>query len=67
MPAPVLNTLRGDFFCMPFGGNSEAVNGESHPPHGEIAGNDWEIGETRRIGDVATLTIKRSQASGRGW
>lgn len=37
MPAPVLNSLRGDFFCMPFGGNADPVNGEKHPPHGEIA------------------------------
>jgi len=36
MPAPVLKTLRGDCFCLPFGGNSEAVAGEKHPPHGEI-------------------------------
>lgn len=28
MPAPVLVTLRGDFFCMPFGGNSAEVAGD---------------------------------------
>src|SRR5882757_7762118 len=38
LPAPVLNTLRGDWFCIPFGGNSEAFRGEQHPPHGEVAG-----------------------------
>src|SRR6187401_420178 len=24
---PILSVLRGDFFCMPFGGNDEAVDG----------------------------------------
>ncbi|MFM7213961.1 MAG: hypothetical protein ACKO3H_03675, partial [Verrucomicrobiota bacterium] len=27
-PVPVLAPLRGDFFCLPFGGNDTAVNGE---------------------------------------
>ena len=33
-PVPVLVPLRGDFFCLPFGGNSDTVNGQKHPPHG---------------------------------
>lgn len=56
VPAPVLVTLRGDFFCLPFGGNSEAVAGEKHPPHGEIVGNPWKSLGTRKRGDVTTLT-----------
>ena len=42
MPVPVLVPLRGDFFCMPFGGNQETVDGETHPPHGEVAGSKWD-------------------------
>jgi hypothetical protein len=57
MPAPVLNTLRGDFFCMPFGGNSDEVAGEKHPPHGEIVGDAWKIVGTKKSGDVTTLTL----------
>lgn len=57
MPAPVLVTLRGDFFCLPFGGNSEPVGGEKHPPHGEIAGEPWRWVGTRRAGGVTTLTL----------
>ena len=57
MPAPVLVTLRGDFFCMPFGGNSDAVAGEKHPPHGEIVGEPWKLTGTRKAGDVTTLTL----------
>ena len=29
----VLDMLRGDFFCMPFGGG-EPYRGENHPAHG---------------------------------
>ena len=39
MPAPVLVTLRGDFFCVPFGGNSDAVGGEKHPS--ATRGRSW--------------------------
>ena len=57
MPAPVLVTLRGDFFCLPFGGNSDAVSGEKHPPHGEIVGEPWKLGTSKKAGDVTTLTL----------
>ena len=57
MPAPVLVTLRGDFFCLPFGGNSEEVAGEKHPPHGEIAGNSWQLVGRTTTGDVTSLTL----------
>ena len=57
MPAPILVTLRGDFFCMPFGGNSDAVAGEKHPPHGEIVGDKWKLIGTKKTGDVTTLAL----------
>lgn len=57
MPAPVLNTLRGDFFCLPFGGNTDEVAGEKHPPHGEIVGDTWTDVGTKKTGDVTTLTL----------
>lgn len=57
MPVPVLVPLRGDFFCMPFGGNSDEVSGEKHPPHGEIAGSKWKPLGTKKTGDVTTLTM----------
>ena len=58
MPAPVLNSLRGDFFCMPFGGNADTVDGEKHPPHGEIAGSKWKAISVEDVGDVTTLTLE---------
>ena len=58
MPAPVLKILRGDFFCMPFGGNSDAVSGEKHPPHGEIVAEPWKLIGSKKTGDVTTLSTE---------
>lgn len=58
MPAPVLVPLRGDFFCLPFGGNSDAVGGEKHPPHGEIVGDRWQSKGIQKSGDVTTLVME---------
>ncbi len=38
---PILRVLRGDFFCLPFGGNETRWRGEAHPVHGETANVDW--------------------------
>ena len=56
-PVPVLVPLRGDFFCMPFGGNADEHKGEKHPPHGEVAGSKWTYVGTKRQGPVSTLTL----------
>ena len=58
MPAPVLVPLRGDFFCMPFGGNSESVSGESHPPHGEVASSKWKLLANQHKDDIHRLTLE---------
>lgn len=38
---PILEALRGDFFCLPFGSNDKPFGGERHPLHGETANADW--------------------------
>lgn len=38
---PILHALRGDFFCLPFGGNGRPWRGEQHPIHGETANAKW--------------------------
>lgn len=43
LPAAVLGPLRGDFFCMPFGGNDAARGAEKHVPHGETATANWRL------------------------
>jgi hypothetical protein len=39
----IIKALRGDFFCLPFGGNTEPFRGERHPVHGETANADWKF------------------------
>ena len=50
--APVLAPLRGDFFCLPFGGNAEPIAGECHPLHGErpAAAGDYYLAAKRTAG-----------------
>jgi hypothetical protein len=45
LPA-ILQSLRGDFFCAPFGGNENPYRGERHPPHGETANAAWKLEST---------------------
>jgi hypothetical protein len=58
MPADVLVPLRGDFFCMPFGGNATEWKGEKHPPHGETATGLWSfVDEQTSEPGVSRLTL----------
>lgn len=56
----VLIPLRGDFFCLPFGGDNSWC-GESHPPHGETAESLWTIvpGEREDLLAVQLNTMAR--------
>jgi len=54
---PVLKPLRGDFFCMPFGGNNHYRN-EKHVAHGETATSKWSLLGTERNGTVSTLSLQ---------
>jgi hypothetical protein len=40
---PILQILRGDFFCLPFGGNAKPFRVEKHPVHGETANARWHL------------------------
>jgi hypothetical protein len=40
---PLLKALRGDFFCLPFGGNATPFGREKHPVHGETANARWQF------------------------
>jgi hypothetical protein len=40
---PILKVLRGDFFCLPFGGNAAPFGSERHPVHGETANARWQF------------------------
>lgn len=49
---PLLQNLRGDFFCLPFGGNGEPVDGRKYPPHGETSASKWTMTAAEQKGDV---------------
>ncbi|MCX7015613.1 MAG: hypothetical protein NTW86_24180 [Candidatus Sumerlaeota bacterium] len=40
---PILQVLRGDFFCLPFGANATEFRGERYPLHGEPANEAWAL------------------------
>ncbi|MBO4620154.1 MAG: hypothetical protein J5654_08590 [Victivallales bacterium] len=45
---PLLQYLRGDFFCLPFGGNAEAVDGHQYQCHGETSACEWRFAAAHR-------------------
>jgi hypothetical protein len=53
---PLLDVLRGDFFCMPFGAAND-YKGERHPVHGESANSAWSFVSLDREGPVTTLKL----------
>jgi hypothetical protein len=54
---PIIRVLRGDFFCMPFGGNASKHRNERHPVHGEVANANWSFRSLQRDDDRATLHL----------
>jgi hypothetical protein len=56
LPA-ILCVLRGDFFCLPFGGNSARWKGEQHPVHGETANAAWCFESRQDKGDLRYLHL----------
>ena len=40
---PIIKALRGDFFCLPFGGNAIPFGREKHPVHGETSNARWRF------------------------
>ena len=59
----VLRALRGDFFCLPFGGNAKPFRGERHPVHGETANARWKL-ESASPGELH-LSLKTRIREGR--
>jgi hypothetical protein len=50
---PVLQTLRGDFFCLPFGAGG-SYGGEYHDSHGETAIREWDLEDAGRFEAVGS-------------
>lgn len=54
---PLRNILRGNFFCMPIGGDSTGYNGKVTPGHGYCANCGWDYIETERIGSKQKMKL----------
>jgi hypothetical protein len=54
----VLRNLRGDFFCLPFGGNAEPWKGEQYPVHGVTSEARWRLVSYSKSRDSAELAVK---------
>ena len=64
--APLLQVLRGDFFCMPFGANNDLYEGERYLPHGETAHCPWRHVETVSKANKSTLHLQLDGAVQQG-
>ena len=53
-----LKNLRGEFFCLPFGGNGDPVDGEQHPCHGEVSSYDWTLSDVQENEEGVTVEYK---------
>lgn len=65
LPA-LLHALRGDFFCVPFGGNATSWRGERHPPHGESANSKWSLVDATCKKDASELHLRLEPQVRRG-
>jgi hypothetical protein len=54
---PILQALRGDFFCLPFGRNCTPWRKEQHTMHGETANERWELEATLNEADLHCLHL----------
>jgi hypothetical protein len=63
---PVIKVLRGDFFCLPFGGNAEPFRGERHQVHGETANRKWKFESLKREAGRTTLHLSLKTTVRRG-
>jgi len=52
----VLRHLRGDFFCLPFGGDNR-VGAEDHGPHGEASFSAWKLESCTEEGAETVLSL----------
>ena len=56
IPEPVLRPLRGDFFCLPFGGDNKDGQ-KNHAAHGETSYAKWELSSYLKDADKTGLEL----------
>jgi hypothetical protein len=62
----ILKALRGDFFCLPFGGNATPFGKERHPVHGETANARWQFRSLQAEGGRTCLHLSLATKARRG-
>ena len=63
---PLLKVLRGDFFCLPFGGNATPFGKERHPVHGETANGRWQFRSLETIAGRTCLHLSLTTKARQG-
>jgi hypothetical protein len=66
MPDPILVPLRGDFFCLPFGGNAQPHNGQQFTGHGEVSSSPWSLAEHETKDGITTFTLEMNTTVHKG-
>ncbi len=63
---PVLNSLRGNFFCLPFGAGGFDGKDQFFNTHGDVASGRWDLAgiESTELGDTLTLSINPEDIGG---
>ena len=54
----IINVLRGDFFCFPFGGNEDSYEGKKYPVHGKTANANWDFVSVKEDETGKELTLR---------
>jgi len=64
---PLVDVLRGDFFCVPFGVNADPLGTEQYVLHGKTANDDWRLEglDTTEQGATLHLSMETSVRPGR--
>ncbi len=62
----ITRVLRGDFFCLPFGANTEPYEDIRHPVHGQTANDCWDCVGMDDSGGDKTLRLRMDLDADRG-
>jgi hypothetical protein len=54
---PIIQVMRGDYFCFPFGANVEKYNGLNYAIHGKTANNCWDFIEFQSMDDEKSIGL----------
>ena len=62
----IINVLRGDFFCFPFGVNAEPYHGKTYPVHGQTSNDNWNFISSGDSGNEKLIKLALELDNGEG-